>query len=93
MTTVTVFCNKGFKVMKDKNSDILANETPVPDLMTEQELVQFLRIPEVSKASNYSNVVKNLIRMRDLPRIELCNKLLFPRQAILEWVENETIRK
>jgi len=64
-----------------------------PDLMTEQELVQFLRIPQVSKATDYSNVIKNLIRFRNLPRIQICNKLLFPRQAVLNWIENETISK
>jgi len=64
-----------------------------PELLTEIELVQFLRIPQISKASNDSNVIKNLIRFRNLPRIQICNKLLFPRQAILKWIENETIPK
>ena len=75
--------------MKDKYNELSSG----PDLMTEQELVQFLRIPHVSKANNYSNVVKNLIRFRDLPRIQICNKLLYPKKAILEWVEKETILK
>ena len=65
----------------------------VPDLLTEQELIQFLRIPEVSSASNYHNVIKNLIRFRDLPRIHIGKKLLFPRQAILDWVNSQTIKK
>ena len=75
--------------MKGNNNEALPNITPTPDLMTEQELVQFLRIPQVSKAADYSNVVKNLIRMRGLPKLELCNKLLYPRQAVLKWVEDE----
>ena len=75
--------------MKDKYNELSSG----PDLMTEQELVQFLRIPHVSKANNYSNVVKNLIRFRDLPRVQICNKLLYPKKAILEWVEKETILK
>ena len=74
--------------MKDKYNEL----SPGPDLMTEQELVQFLRIPHVSKAADYSNVVKNLIRFRDLPRIKICNKLLFPRQAILKWIEDEAAK-
>ena len=51
------------------------NETKTyPDLMTEQELIEYLRISEVSKSTNYKNVVDHLKRMRDLPRIHLCNK-------------------
>ena len=61
-----------------------------PDIMTESELIQFLRIPEVSNSKDHSNVVKNLIRMRDLPRIQICKRLLFPKKAILEWIEKET---
>jgi hypothetical protein len=79
--------------MKDNNSELLSNGMPVPDLLTEQELVQYLRIPHISTSSDYSNVVKNLVRFRDLPRIKICNKLLYPRQAVLKWVENETIPK
>jgi hypothetical protein len=79
--------------MNENQNKILADRTPIPDLLTEQELVQFLRIPYVSKSTDYSNVVKNLIRFRDLPRVKICNKLLYPRQAVLKWVENETIPK
>jgi len=63
----------------------------LPDLLTESELIQFLRIPEVSKSENCSNVIKYLIRYRDLPRIQMCKRLLFPRKAILEWIEKETV--
>ena len=79
--------------MKDNNSELLSNGTSGPDLMTEQELVQFLRIPQVSTAADHANVIRNLIRMRNLPRIQICNKLLFPKKAILEWLESETIPK
>ncbi len=75
--------------MQDKCNEL----SPCPDLMTERELIKFLRIPNVSTAADYSNVIKNLIRMRGLPRVEICNKLLYPRQAVLKWVESETIPK
>ena len=75
------------------SNEILSNESPVPALLTEQELVLFLRISEVSAAADYSNVIKNLIRFRDLPRIKIGKKLLFPRRAIMEWIEKETISK
>ena len=64
----------------------------VPELMTEAELCLFLRIPEISNSKDHHNVVKNLIRFRDLPRIQICKKLLFPKKAVLEWINNETIR-
>jgi hypothetical protein len=78
------------QVISDRTAP-LSSPDPYPDLMTEQELILFLRIPEVSKAKNYHNVVKNLIRMRNLPRIQICKRLLFPKKAILDWIEKETI--
>ena len=69
-----------------------SNGQPVPDLMTEEELVYFLRIPEVSKSDGYSNVVNNLVKMRDLPVIHVCNRRLYPKKAILDWIEKETVR-
>ena len=61
-----------------------------PDLMTEQELIEYLRIPEVSKSNNYKNVIDHLKRMRDLPRIHLCSKALYPLKAVREWVNRQT---
>lgn len=74
------------------NLEIFNNES-FSELMTESELIQFLRITEVSDASDYHNVIKNLIRMRGLPRIPMCNKVLYPKRAILKWIEEETIPK
>ena len=61
-----------------------------PDLMTEAELIQYLRIPEISQAGDFHHVIENLKRMRDLPRLHLCNKVLYPLKAIKEWVEQKT---
>jgi len=63
---------------------------PVPKLMTQNELIRFLRIPEISAAKNQHNVIEHLKRYRSLPRIRLCNKTLYPLNAILEWIEKET---
>ncbi len=63
---------------------------PVPQLMTQNELVRFLRIPEISVSRDQHNVIEHLKRYRDLPRIRLCNKTLYPLNAILEWIERET---
>ena len=35
---------------------------PISELMTEDELIVYLRIPEVSKSKDYHNVVENLKR-------------------------------
>ena len=63
---------------------------PCPELLTEAELIQFLRIPEISKASNYSNVIANLKRMHDLPRIHLCGKILYPTREIMKWISEKS---
>jgi hypothetical protein len=67
--------------------------TNLPDLLTIDEVSLVLRIPELSSSKDYHNVVKNLIRFRDLPRLQICNKLLFPKKAVLNWIEKETIQK
>ena len=58
--------------------------------MTEAELIEFLRIPEVSTAKNHHNAIENLKRTRDLPRVHICGKPLYPLQAIRQWIEKET---
>jgi hypothetical protein len=59
------------------------------DLMTEAELIRFLRIPEVSNSKNHHYVVENLKRVHDLPRIHICGKPLYPREAIRKWIEKK----
>jgi len=61
-----------------------------PELLTEDELIVFLRIPEISKSQDYHNAVENLKRMHDLPRIHICGKTLYPQKAIKEWIEKKT---
>jgi hypothetical protein len=60
------------------------------ELLTEEELIHFLRIPQISSAKDYHNVVENLKRLRRLPRIYICNKTLYPRKAIEKWIEQQT---
>ena len=61
-----------------------------PELMTESELIHFLRIPEVSHSKNYNNVVENLKWVHGLPRVHICGKPLYPRAAIREWIKKQT---
>jgi len=56
------------------------------ELMTQSELIEYLRIPEVSKADNYDNVIGNLKRMHDLPCIHICKQPLYPIDAVRKWV-------
>ena len=67
-------------------------ENAVLVLMTESELIEFLRIPSISNAKDYHNVVDNLKRMHDLPRVHICGKPLYPREAILEWIRQKTTK-
>ena len=85
--------NRQKTVKRKMNSD----NDPIPtkvdhssELMTESEVIRFLRIPEISNSKNYHNVIEHLKKFRDLPRIHICRKALYPRKAILEWVEKET---
>lgn len=64
-----------------------------PELMTEPELVEFLRIPEVSDAQDHANVIKNLKRMRDLPCIHICRQPLYPLESVRRWVKQQAERE
>lgn len=61
------------------------------ELMTENELIEYLRIPEISTSKDPKNVIDNLKRMRNLPRVHICNKPLYPKRAIDQWLENNTL--
>ena len=62
--------------------------TTCPALMREKELIKFLRIPELTTAKDYSNVIANLRRMHDLPCIHICRQPLYPREAVLQWISD-----
>jgi hypothetical protein len=64
---------------------------PCPELMTEEELIVYLRISRISNAKNYHNVIDNLKRMHGLPRIHICGKALYPIEAIRKWVQEKII--
>ena len=68
-----------------------AEQPRVPsDLMTESELIDYLRIPELSKAKDHHNVIENLKRMREFPRLHLCNGVVYPVSAVRKWIEENT---
>ena len=61
---------------------------PCPTVMTEEELIRFLRIPEISNVRNHQNVIENLKRTHGLSRIHLCGKAVYLTDAVKVWLEN-----
>lgn len=74
---------------KDRLPSSGHNGEIVHELMTEKELVEYLRIPLVSRSNDYSNVVDNLKRIHDLPCIHICKKPLYPLNAVRKWVDQK----
>ena len=58
-----------------------------PAVMTEEELIQFLRIPEISSAGNHRHVIENLKRKHGLPRIHLCGKTVYLMDSMKQWLQ------
>ena len=64
---------------------------PCPTVMTEAELIRFLRIPEISGATNHRHVIDNLKRVHGLPRIHLCGKTVFLTDSVKQWLQQRVI--
>jgi len=62
---------------------------PCPVLLTKSEVIRLLRIPEISKAEDYDNVIENLMRCHDLPCIHISRQPLFPLESVLEWLKEK----
>ena len=60
---------------------------PCPVVMTEEELIRFLHIPEISTASNHRHVIENLKRKHGLPRIHLCGKTVYLTDSVQQWLQ------
>lgn len=60
---------------------------PRPTVMTEEELIRFLRIPEISNATNHRHVIENLKRNHGLPRVHLCGKTVYLADPVKTWLE------
>ena len=73
-------------VIPDGNGGVM----PCPELLTEAELIQLLRVPEVSKATDFHNVITHLKKHHGLPCIHICRQPLYPATAIVEWVKKRT---
>ncbi len=62
--------------------------SPCPTLITEEEVISFLRIPDISSAKNHRHIIENLRCKHDLPRIHLCGKAVYLTDAAKAWWEN-----
>lgn len=60
---------------------------PYPVVMTEEELIRFLRIPEISGAENHRHVIENLKRKHGLPRIHLCGRTVYLTDSVKQWLQ------
>ena len=69
------------------------NPADFPELMTETELMHFLRIPDVSFSANPHNVVDNLKRFHQLPCIHISRQPLYPLAAVRRWVEEKLAKE
>ena len=65
--------------------------SPCPAVMTEEELIRFLRIPEISTAANHRHVIENLKRVHGLPRIHLCGKTVYLTDSVRQWLQQHVI--
>jgi hypothetical protein len=75
---------KSMAILPGTNSEFV----PCPTVMTEEELIRFLRIPEISNAKNHRHVIENLKRKHGLPRIYICGKAVYLTDAVKAWLEN-----
>jgi hypothetical protein len=76
--------------MKNTNNN---TDSFFSEVMTEPELIQFLRISEVTKATDTHNVVANLRRMHNLPTIHICKQPLYWKPAIRQWIADKVARE
>jgi len=74
----------------DTNSN---TDSGFPEIMSQPELIEYLRIPEVSTAGDYSNVVDNLRRSHGLPCSHISKQPLFPLEAIRQWVREKPVKE
>ena len=81
--------NKKIQHDNDTNTLRSGQSSPPPDLMTEEELIHFLRIPEITKSKDFTYVIENLKRMHGLPCIHISRQPLYPLKNILEWIDQQ----
>jgi hypothetical protein len=79
--------------MAGMRGDDRGGYVPCPESLTEGELIQYLRIPLVSSAADYGNVIGNLKRMHGLPCIHISKQPLYPLEAIRQWIQEKITKE
>jgi len=79
--------------MGNKTHNAVDGFPELPELMTKQELIKFLRIPEISKAAHFNNVIDNLQRMHGLPAIHIARQPLYPLTAVRRWLAEKAAKE
>ena len=69
------------------------NTIAFPELMTETELMHFLRIVDVSHGANPHHVVENLKGFHQLPCIYISKRPLYALAAVRRWVEDKLVKE
>jgi len=75
--------------MSTNNRRAVTFAAPWPELMVEEELAAYLRLPAVSANAKPGNVIANLRRERDLPCLAISNRLVYPLELVREWVKEQ----
>lgn len=82
------------KEMSQASCEIMNEQThEYHNLMTQTDLVAYLRIPEISNAEDPGNVIDNLRRMRGLPVLHLCRQPMYWKPAIDQWIESQITKE
>jgi len=63
------------------------------EILTQQELIRYLRIPEISRARDHANVIDNLKRYHGLPCIHISKQPLYPLAVVRRWVREKLIEE
>jgi len=63
------------------------------ELLTTQELCEFLRLPDIAKGRDPKHIIANLKRMHGLPCVHIARQPLYPRRAVLRWILKKSAKE
>lgn len=60
---------------------------PVPDLMTESELIRYLRLDSINVKNTYNTLYR--YRKMGLKAVQVSKAVLFPKKSVEEFIEKQ----
>jgi len=66
-----------------------AGHNGFPELLTEDELVEFLRLSDLGAKGKHGNVIAHLKRTRGLPCLHISKQPLYWLPAIRDWIQQQ----